>query len=278
MKTLFLYISLFCAFTVALCAKPKTKVVCFGDSITKRGYPSILATLLPVETVNAGIAGHNSRQGLRRMKKDVLDQKPEIVIIFFGTNDLRVDSIRAHVTLVDYEKNLTKIIANTRKVGALPIICTLPPIDSEAYHTRHEKAIYDASGGIQTLVKNYRDTVLKVAKVAKVPVIDLNVLLQKNPEWMHRDGVHPSPEGNTLIAEHIAKELRPLLKLKKTNTNANTAVVPNKILTAKWIPGEEGKKVTNPYTGETVDVRGLPSGTKVRDPKDSNKEHIFRVP
>ena len=43
------------------------------------------------------------------------------------------------------------------------------------------------------------------------------------------------------------------------------------------IPGKEGF-VFNPYTNNPVDVRGIPSGTLVRDPQDPNKDHKFRVP
>ena len=43
------------------------------------------------------------------------------------------------------------------------------------------------------------------------------------------------------------------------------------------IPGKEGF-VFNPFTNNPVDVRGIPSGTLVRDPQDSNAEHKFRVP
>ena len=43
------------------------------------------------------------------------------------------------------------------------------------------------------------------------------------------------------------------------------------------IPGKEGF-VFNPFTENPVDVRGIPSGTLVRDPQDSNMEHKFRVP
>lgn len=34
----------------------------------------------------------------------------------------------------------------------------------------------------------------------------------------------------------------------------------------------------NPYTLETMDVRGIPAGTKVRDPHDPNPNHILIVP
>lgn len=36
--------------------------------------------------------------------------------------------------------------------------------------------------------------------------------------------------------------------------------------------------IYSPHSGNKVDVRGLASGTKVRDPLDSDKSHIFLVP
>ena len=43
------------------------------------------------------------------------------------------------------------------------------------------------------------------------------------------------------------------------------------------VPGKAGY-VFNPYTKNQVDVRGIPSGTLVRDPHDPNPAHKFRVP
>lgn len=42
------------------------------------------------------------------------------------------------------------------------------------------------------------------------------------------------------------------------------------------VPGKAGF-VFNPYTQNQVDVRGIPSGTKVKDPHDS-QGRVFRVP
>jgi len=55
-----------------------------------------------------------------------------------------------------------------------------------------------------------------------------------------------------------------------------TPVKPS-VPTAKPVPGKPGM-VFNPFTNNHVDVNGIPSGTKVRDPNDSNQAHIFRVP
>ncbi len=55
------------------------------------------------------------------------------------------------------------------------------------------------------------------------------------------------------------------------------APVKPSVPTAKAVPGKPGM-VFNPFTNNHVDVNGIPSGTKVRDPNDSNQAHIFRVP
>lgn len=190
---------------------PRSKVVCFGDSITKRGYPKIMGELLDAEAMNAGIAGHTSSQGLHRMPKDVLAENPDVVVIFFGTNDLRVDSNK-YVTPKKYAENLVQMIDACRASNAKAIICTLPPINEETYFTRHETNKYDGEGGLTVMIGNYRQAAIKVASENKVSLVDLNHLLPKTPQWLSHDGVHPSPKGCEIIAGLVAEAVRPLLK------------------------------------------------------------------
>lgn len=190
----------------------RTKMVCFGDSITKRGYGAIIGEALDVDTVMAGVAGNSTAQALRRMSKDVLAHKPDLVVIFFGTNDLRVDAPRVYVTVADYIKNLETMIDACRQGGADVVLCTLPPINQETFFSRHEKKIYDDAGGLTQMIADYRAAALKVGVERKVPVVDLNQLLLKTPEWMSHDGVHPSSEGTAIIADHIGAVVRSLLK------------------------------------------------------------------
>ena len=189
----------------------KTKIVCFGDSITKRGYNEILGKELDVDTVMSGVAGHSTSQAMRRIKKDVLDHKPDIVVIFFGTNDLRVDAPRVYTNLEKYKKNLSSMIKQSRKIGAKPIICTLPPINIETYFTRHEKDLYEAEGGLKKMIEDYRQAAIDTAKKHNTPIVDLNTDLQKTPQWMSKDGVHPSREGTRIIAKLIIAKVKPLL-------------------------------------------------------------------
>ena len=190
---------------------PKQKLVCFGDSITKRGYNEILQQLLNVDTVNSGVAGNSTAQALRRMKKDVLNHNPDIVVIFFGTNDLRIDAPRVHVTLDDYRVNLKTMIDKCRAQKAKVVLCTPPPIDREKYYERHEPKMHEAVGGIEKLLQDYRTAAIEVAKANSVPLVDLNRLLAKTPEWMSHDGVHPSKYGTAVIARHVLKAVAPLV-------------------------------------------------------------------
>lgn len=189
----------------------RKRVVCFGDSITKRGYHEILAEKLGVEAIMAGVAGHSSAAGLRRMRKDVLDNKPDVVVICFGTNDARVDASKVHVPVRQYEANLVRMVEGCESVGAKVVICTLPPINEEIYLTRHDAKLYDEAGGIAGLWETYRQAAIRVSKKHKVVLVDLNRDLKSKSEWLSKDGVHPSPAGTRIIGGLISEAVAQLL-------------------------------------------------------------------
>jgi len=53
--------------------------------------------------------------------------------------------------------------------------------------------------------------------------------------------------------------------------------VPKNIKFGAPVPNKPGF-LFNPYTHNQVDARGVPSGTKIRDPNDPDPTHVFRVP
>jgi len=199
----------------ALAEEPdKATVVCFGDSITNRGYYKTLSKLLDVNAINAGVAGHTTAKGLRRIQKDVLDREPEVVVVFFGTNDLRADAEKVYVPVDKYSKNLETIIKACKTIDAGIVICTAPPINESAYFEKREtgaRDLYEAHGGLEKMLQSYRVAAQTVAAKHGLPVVDLNSLLLKEPEWLSKDGVHPTGKGCSIIAKHIAKAVAPLL-------------------------------------------------------------------
>ena len=196
----------------ALADQPrKATVVCFGDSITNRGYYEPLGKLLNVETINAGVGGHSSAMGLRRIKKDVLDHQPDVVVVLFGTNDMRVDSPRVYVPVTKYRKNLEAIVDACAEIDAHVVLCTPPPIEAATYFTRHKKEDFEKLGGLEKALQDYGAAVQEVAEQHELPMVDLNAILTDEPNWMSKDGVHPSPKGNSILARHIAGAVAPLL-------------------------------------------------------------------
>lgn len=205
---------LFIALAVALSAHAATtpaKIVCFGDSITKRGYPAELAKRLHVEVLNAGVGGNTTVGALRRLQADVLDKKPDIVVIFFGTNDSRLDAPKVHVPVDRYVANLRQIITRCSALPARVVLCTLPPINPTPYFQRHAPAPFEAVGGLAKVLETYRTAVHTLGRELNLPVVDLHALLAKEPTWLSPDGVHPTDAGNAIIARLVAEKVAPLL-------------------------------------------------------------------
>lgn len=203
----------------------RPKIVCFGDSITKRSYPEIIARLTNSEVIKSAVAGHSTGQAMSRLKPQVLDLDPDIVVVFLGTNDIRVDSARVHVPRDKYRENLTKIVTSCQAGGAKVVVCTLPPIAPKPFFERHEKATYDEHGGLDALMADYRAIAMEVAKDNGASVVDLNRLLLDEPRWISSDGVHQSDFGNTVIAGHITAAVRPLLREFETPQEQTTDVI-----------------------------------------------------
>lgn len=187
------------------------RVVCFGDSITKRGYPKELSKLLGVDCINAGVGGNTTAKALRRMQRDVFASNPDLVVILFGTNDSRVDNTNVHVSTEQFSENLHAMIDQCSRHGATAVLCTLPPIDHEPYFTRHDRTRFDAVGGLSSVLDAYRRATVNVAADRKVPLVDLGRLLKHEPQWISADGVHPTPAGNGIIAKLVANTVKPLL-------------------------------------------------------------------
>ena len=189
----------------------KPTIVCYGDSITKRSYPDILATLVNANVVRSAVAGQSTGQAMSRLESEVLPNSPDVVVILFGTNDIRVDSEKVHVTPDKFRSNLTKMVTDCQKVGAKVVLCTLPPINKDAYFKRHDKKSYEDNGGLASLIADYRSIASVVAKANHATLVDLNALLADDTDWLSSDGVHPTEVGNSILAKHIAAAVRPLL-------------------------------------------------------------------
>ncbi len=140
--------------------------------------------------VNLGVSGNTTTDGVSRLS-EVLAHKPRITIVEFGGNDglrgLPIDTTRA---------NLERIIQTLQSTGSKIVLAgmTLPPNYGPDY--------------IKPFQQVYADLAAKY-KVSRIPFLLSDVAL--HPNLMQRDGIHPTAEGNEIVAKTVMRYLRPLL-------------------------------------------------------------------
>ncbi len=218
MKALFL---LFISFSFAgMIQIQKSKVIFFGDSITqagteKDGYITIIDSLCKsegrgneFEFIGAGIGGNKVYDLYLRMQKDVLDKKPDIVVIYVGVNDVWHKSLSGTGTDADkFEKFYQAIINEFRKANLKIIICTPAVIGEKTDFTNPQDGD----------LNEYSKIIRRIASANKLPLVDLRKAfltynLANNSENADKgilttDRVHLNVKGNLLVAQEIWKVL-----------------------------------------------------------------------
>lgn len=168
-------------------------IICFGDSITLgyganigEDYPCVLAKLINKSVLNMGVDGETSEEALKRLKPDVLDREPLLVIIEFGGNDF-LRKIPKETTM----RNVKEMVGIIHANGAMV-------------------AIVDISAGM--FLSDYREEFSKLAKEEGVIFVPntLNGIIT-NPS-MKSDFLHPNGAGYKLIAQQVSRAIKPYLE------------------------------------------------------------------
>jgi acyl-CoA hydrolase len=170
-------------------------VVVLGDSISAGhgldpafAWPVVLGSLSGWTTVNAGVSGDTTAQGLARLPALLNEHKPAAVIIELGGNDmLRRQPDAAAVA------NLRAMISAVRAAGARPLLMATPrPSIAGAVFS----SLSDA------------DFYARLAKDAEVYLIP-DVLSEVLSDTANKlDQLHPNAEGQRLIAHAVVSRLR----------------------------------------------------------------------
>jgi lysophospholipase L1-like esterase len=194
----------------------KKKVIFFGDSITEAGvrpggYIDVLNGMLKeqkkdanYELIGAGIGGNKVYDLYLRMEEDVLSNKPDIVIVYIGVND--VWHKQSHGTGTDadkFEKFYVALLAKLKAQNIQTIVCT-PAVIGERT---------DFSNQLDGDLNKYSSIIRNLAKKNDLPVVDLRKIfldynLKNNPDnkesgILTSDRVHLNAAGNKLVAESM---------------------------------------------------------------------------
>jgi len=170
------------------------------------------------EIVNAGVSGNNTADLLVRLEQDVLRQRPGVVVLLVGTNDV-LNSRNAR-SLDEYREGLQAITARIARSGSRLLLVTIPPAHGPYLIRRHSSAFY-GPGGPSQLILAANGVIRRVAAENGLPVVDFFAACEQAggatgaPDSLIRnlansgaeDGVHPTAEGYRLLGRLVAAAL-----------------------------------------------------------------------
>ena len=178
------------------------RVACVGDSITEgSGYPDNLQIMLGPEydVGNFGVSGStvslNSERPYMKAPARAASEafQPSIVVIMLGTNDAQASGELNG----DFSEDYKTLISEYQALLSEPEIWLVkpPPI------FENQLNLSDAS-----LEQGIIPQIEEVANELGLPMIDVYSIMASYPEYF-MDGVHPSSEGASVIANQIIQAI-----------------------------------------------------------------------
>lgn len=191
------------------------RVLLIGDSISigyTLGVRDLLKGKANVHRIPTN--GGPSSNGVANLKAWLGESKWDVVHFNFGLHDLvymgpkgerlvdpKSEGSHHQVSLTDYEKNLTRIVAQLRATGAKVIWCSTTPVPE------------GTKGRVPDESTLFNEVAAKVMKAASVPTNDLHSHAKsKLTEVQLPANVHFTPAGSLYLAEKVATEIEKALR------------------------------------------------------------------
>ncbi len=186
-----------------------------NDAARGNGYPTLIAAELMYEhpgevcVINRGISGNRVVDLYARMKKDIVQLKPDYLSILIGVNDVWHDyaDIPNGVSDEKYRKVYDLMIEEILQELPEVKIYILEPfvLPGTATQARWEE--------FSSEVKKRAVSARAVAEKYHLPFIPLQEKFDAlcnlaAPDWWLRDGVHPSAAGHEMIARELLKAVK----------------------------------------------------------------------
>lgn len=178
--------------------KKRPKVVFMGDSITDFWVNESPDFFTTNDYLGRGISGQTTSEMLVRFRADVINLKPEVVVILAGTNDVAenlgkispeyvMDNIKSMCELAD---------ANDIEV----VLCSIMPCDTFVWRPEIDCATKIV--GLNKMIKSY-------AKREGIEYVDYHKQLANSTNGldksMSEDGCHPTKACYTVMEEIVKK-------------------------------------------------------------------------
>lgn len=187
-------------------AKVDVKVVFLGNSITQGWREKRPEFFAEHGFVGRGINGQTSSEMLVRMRQDVIDLHPQVVVILAGTNDIAQNN--GYISLEHILGNIISMCELARANHIQPVLCSLLPARRFYWTDR----IPDAP----VLIEKMNAMIREYAQAHGIPFVDYWSKMAAEDggllPGLSDDDVHPTPAGYQIMEPLILQTLESLVK------------------------------------------------------------------
>ncbi|WNS45945.1 SGNH/GDSL hydrolase family protein [Paenibacillus sp. MMS20-IR301] len=199
--------------------------------ILEDNFVSLLQGRLKGAMRNTARFGNTLLKGFGNLKRDVLKEKPDVVLIEYGGNDcdfhweeIAVDPEAEHSPKTDFtafEDMLLDMINFLKAQGIIPVLMSLPPLNADSYfkwvsgsNPASEVNIMKWLGSVTKIYwwqERYNSTIIKVAESTRTKIIDVRGAFLQHPDYTKficQDGIHPNREGHRIIYNKVMDYIR----------------------------------------------------------------------
>jgi lysophospholipase L1-like esterase len=201
---------------VPLPPKDEQRVVFMGDSITDIwGNPQFGGFFPGKPYINRGIGGQTTPQMLIRFRPDVIDLKPEVVVILAGTNDIAGNT--GPMTLEETQDNLASMAELARQHGIRVVLASVTPVVDGVANAEGKKYVQtdrrppDKILALNDWIKKYCAQYGHIYLDYYSAMVDDKGFLKMDLTF---DGLHPNAKGYTVMAPLAEKAIQEALAKK----------------------------------------------------------------
>ncbi|MFA0439722.1 hypothetical protein BCU70_18710 [Vibrio sp. 10N.286.49.C2] len=197
------------------------KIILIGDSLTAGwGLPegqnwsdSLASEFIDYQFINKGIPGDTTTGMLSRFQQQVIAQKPDIVVIFGGLNDLNW-----HGSINDVASNYNAMIAQAQYHNIAPVVMitsAIDPVTALPMFGQQQDVVDQIRHAVNTLstVHAKKLEVMYGNGPNAIEIVDIYQAFEAYaaehgyPSLYQADGIHLSEQGASLIF----KQLKPVI-------------------------------------------------------------------
>ena len=190
---------------VGLPKKDERRVVFMGDSITEEWSNLYPEYFTEKGYINRGIGGQTTPQMLIRFKPDVVDLKPEIVVILAGTNDIAGNTGPSNAKMIT--DNIFSMAEIAKAYQMKVVLSSILPV----YEYDWAREIKDPPSTIQAV----NDALKQYASDQGLIYLDYFSSMVDERQGLNSDytsdGVHPNESGYILMSSLVEEALSELL-------------------------------------------------------------------